>query len=616
MYLDRNFVVKEKQKDIYTMGHILYKKYILRQDHVRTRFLNQTLGKINAERNGEKIERDEIRGVIKILLELGFGNNDIYKKDFEKTFLEKAGEFYKNESQDKVTTHSVPEYLKVVQRRLDEENERCLDYLIEETKASLIKKVLGPMIEEYAKVLIFKPESGLGTMIKLKQYQIIHLMFKIFNQVESARQEFEKFIVETVTEDCNNIVQDKTLSADPKEFIEKWIEAKQKYNAIVTQSCEKDVDLALAIRKAFESSLSEFQSSALYLAKYIDLKLKKEIKSLKDEEINVLFDKIIEIFKLLNDKDQFEGYYRNHLTKRLLNSLSTNDEAEKLMISKLKVEWGCLYTQKLETMMKDMSLSDGLNSQFKHSGFSHDIKFGFNIKVLTSGNWSNDSQNTHWNIPKPIKLAIENFTDFYMNNHSGRVLTWKMNFGNADLIGLFSERNYELTVTGYQMAVLLLFNENEKLSCRQIQTLSGINPEYEFKRHVLSLVKAKILLKNTKEFDLWDSDQLKVNDGFKNKLHKLKVPLLNQKDQLDNDKKEVEPKVEDDRKHLIEATIVRVMKARKKLEHNQLISEVMKILSNIFQPTSIMIKQKIEGLIEKDYLMRDPDDRRVYLYRA
>ena len=115
---------------------------------------------------------------------------------------------------------------------------------------------------------------------------------------------------------------------------------------------------------------------------------------------------------------------------------------------------------------------------------------------------------------------------------------------------------------------------------------------------------------------MWDSDQLKVNDGFKNKLHKLKVPLLNQKDQLDNDKKEVEPKVEDDRKHLIEATIVRVMKARKKLEHNQLISEVMKILSNIFQPTSIMIKQKIEGLIEKDYLMRDPDDRRVYLYRA
>jgi len=192
-----------------------------------------------------------------------------------------------------------------------------------------------------------------------------------------------------------------------------------------------------------------------------------------------------------------------------------------------------------------------------------------------------------------------------------------MNFGGADLIGYFNDRNYELTVSGYQMVVLLLFNETEKLSVSQIKMLSGIQPEYEFKRHVLSLVKAKLLLKNTKEFELADSDFLKVNDGFKNRLHKFKVPLLSQsKDQLETEKKEVCPRVEDDRRHLIEATVVRVMKSRKKMEHNLLISEVMKILSSIFQPTSLMIKQKIEGLIEKDYMMRDPDDRRVYLYKA
>jgi len=68
--------------------------------------------------------------------------------------------------------------------------------------------------------------------------------------------------------------------------------------------------------------------------------MKKEIKSLKDDEISSLFDRIIEIFRLLLDKDEFEGYYRNNLTKRLLNGLSSNDEAEKLMISKLKVECG------------------------------------------------------------------------------------------------------------------------------------------------------------------------------------------------------------------------------------------------------------------------------------
>jgi cullin 3 len=58
------------------------------------------------------------------------------------------------------------------------------------------------------------------------------------------------------------------------------------------------------------------------------------------------------------------------------------------------------------------------------------------------------------------------------------------------------------------------------------------------------------------------------------------------------------------------------MKARKRLDHNSLTSEVMKVLCSIFQPTPLMIKQKIEGLIEKDYMVRDPEDRKIYLYKA
>lgn len=338
MYLDRNFVVKEKQKDIYTMGHILFKKYILRDPHVYSKFVNFILDRINEERMGEKIEREVLRGAIKILIELGFGNNNVYKKDFEKIFLEKSHEFYHNEAVEKITTHSSAEYLHVVQNRLDEEQERCLDFLIEETKKPLIKKILTPMVEEHSKVLINKAGSGLGTMIKLKQYANIHLMYNIFSQVPTAINQFEKFLVETVTEDCNSIIQDSSIKTSPKDFIDKFIDTKQKYNAIIQQSCEKDNELGLSIKNAFEDSLSRFESSSSFLAKYIDLKMKKEIKTLKDDEIATLFNKILEIFRLLPEKDEFEGFYRNNLSKRLLTGTAINDEAEKLMISKLKVE--------------------------------------------------------------------------------------------------------------------------------------------------------------------------------------------------------------------------------------------------------------------------------------
>ena len=472
------------------------------------------------------------------------------------------------------------------------------------------------MVEDHCEAVILKPESGLGMMIKLKQFNNINLMFKIFSQVPNARKLFEVFLVNRVTEDCESIIDDGGISENPRDFIEKCIEAKQKYTTIITQSCEKDNDINLAIKNAFESSLAKFQQSSLYLAKYIDLKMKKEIKTLKDQEISTLFDKIMDIFRLLPEKDEFEAYYRNNLSKRLLIGTGLNEEAEKLMISKLKIECGFQYTSKLETMMKDMAISDNLNQLFKHFPYSNAIPFNFKIKVLTSGNWANENQTTLCKIPQQLDPAINSFTDFYMKNHSGRVLTWKMNLGNADVLGRFDERDYEFTVSCYQMTVLMLFNDADKLSIDQIASLSCITPEYEFKRHILSLIKVKILLKNTKEFVLNGEDLLKVNDKFKNRLHKLKVPLLNQKDPLEEEKKVVIPKVEDDRKHLIEATIVRVMKARKRLDHNSLTSEVMKIISAIFQPTPLLIKQKIEALIEKDYMSRDTEDRKVYIYKA
>merc|ERR1711920_466495 len=74
--------------------------------------------------------------------------------------------------------------------------------------------------------------------------------------------------------------------------------------------------------------------------------------------------------------------------------------------------------------------------------------------------------------------------------------------------------------------------------------------------------------------------------------------------------------VEEDRKHLVEAVIVRIMKSRKTLEHNQLVMEVTRHLTSRFQPSPTLIKQRIEKLIEREYLERSQQDRRVYNYLA
>ena len=57
------------------------------------------------------------------------------------------------------------------------------------------------------------------------------------------------------------------------------------------------------------------------------------------------------------------------------------------------------------------------------------------------------------------------------------------------------------------------------------------------------------------------------------------------------------------------------MKSRKKLDHTNLVQEVMQSLQ-IFKPHPSVIKQKIEQLIEREYLERDPDERSIYRYLA
>ena len=56
-----------------------------------------------------------------------------------------------------------------------------------------------------------------------------------------------------------------------------------------------------------------------------------------EQEIEVVLDKCMVLFRFLQEKDVFERYYKQHLAKRLLLDKSMSDDSEKNMISKLKV---------------------------------------------------------------------------------------------------------------------------------------------------------------------------------------------------------------------------------------------------------------------------------------
>ena len=71
-------------------------------------------------------------------------------------------------------------------------------------------------------------------------------------------------------------------------------------------------------------------------------------------------------------------------------------------------------------------------------------------------------------------------------------------------------------------------------------------------------------------------------------------------------------KINEDRNPQIDAAVVRVMKTRRVMEHNLLIAEVTKQLQSRFVPEPLVIKKRVEGLIDRDFLQRQKGNMKVY----
>jgi len=164
----------------------------------------------------------------------------------------------------------------------------------------------------------------------------------------------------------------------------------------------------------------------------------------------------------------------------------------------------------------------------------------------------------------------------------------------------------------------MLFNGQKSYTMSEIFQAVKL-PEQELKRYLGTLIgaegnKHKILTKapdNAK--DLQPTDVYTFNNAFNDKSRKIKMSLLVTKVSQE-EKAATRQTVDED--HAVEAAIVRVMKSRRQLEHNLLITQVAQQLMQHFKPDPKIIKKRIEDLIQREYIERDKDKPQTYRYLA
>jgi len=645
-YLNRHWIKREADDgkkevyEVYTLALVIWRDNMFQP--IQERLKEALLSLIESERNGDQINTSLVQGVIHAYVNLGLNKDkpkeatlQVYKEYFEEKFFQATETYYTIESAQFIATNSVAEYMKKVETRLGEETRRVQQYLHQSSEPDLTKLCEKVLIEKHVET-IWNEFQNLLEDDKIDDLTRMYaLLSRIPRGLEPLRTTLEKH-VQTIGLQAVQTNASQAIN-DPKIYVETLLKVFKKYNELVTGAFRSDSGFVASLDKACRRFINEnavttaaksSSKSPELLARFTDLLLKKSAKNPEEGEMEQLLNDVMVVFKYIEDKDVFQTFYSKMLAKRLIHATSASEDLESSMIGKLKSTCGYEYTSKLQRMFTDMSLSRELLDRFKShldaQNTSLDAALGgidFTVLVLATGSWPLQPPATNFSIPKELQGCESLFQNFYQGTYNGRKLNWLHQLSKGEIRTRYlpsAKTGYTFQASTYQIGILLQFNEDgvDSMTTEEIQIATQLTDSV-LKTTLLSLVKTKVISMDppNEDEDITKSHKFFLNKQFKNKKTKVQINVpVPQQVKEDNDS--THKTVEEDRKLQIQAAIVRIMKMRKRLQHGNLMSEVIAQLQTRFKPKVAVIKKCIDILIEKEYLQRVEGQKDMYSYVA
>jgi len=510
---------------------------------------------------------------------------------------------------------SCPNYLIKAEKMLAAEKNRVDTYLHRSTMEPLQKECYVQLLKQHQAELLAK-KTGVEFLLTTDAKEDLKRLYSLYSKFPEDLQPIADLVGAHISSEGEGIV--KKANPTGHDLVTKLIALHAQYQEVITTCFDKAQVFQQALKKAFEDFINKDDRVAKLLANFINDVLTRGNTVALTETLDKTLDNVVFLYGYIHEKGIFERQYQLFLANRLLNALCESEHQEKSMIAKLKTEAGYQWCNKLEGMFKDVTLSKDLMTKFK-TIWDTESKLGLDlsVNVCSSGYWP-ATQSIPYHLPPELAAACDKFKKFYLDQHNGHKLIWHMDKGRAEVQINFGPKVIRTLVgTTYQMMIMLVFNNAKRVTFKQILDVTGV-PKYDIAHHLLSLVhpKVNVLLKRPNNKELEDTHQFMINPKYFNKLLKVQVPLMaplqGKAGSGDPDGEALELQ----RRHQMDASIVRIMKIRKVMKHPLLVSEVISQLKARFVPKPPIIKNRIEALIEQEYLERDKADRSVYKYLA
>ena len=556
--------------------------------------INNVFDKINKLR----YEPDEdISNFINMLKILDNKNKDyIY---FCEKFLESSKYYFINKKNKLILENRIDFYLITCDNIINQEKQN---------KYKFDNKTIDRLIFDLHKIFLFDDykmilddnEYGFKKSLQKLSFDYLKKLFYLFSLNNDALKYMLDLFFEYNNEILNEIIYSCQLN-NYQELFKNIINHYNHINYINNNYFNNSIKIQEIIAKNYSQLfIKEFNKLNLIncFNIYIDQTLTNNI--IDENTMFEFIDNSINLFIKISNKDLFIDIYQNYLSNRLLNNKYTDIEYEKYFISKIKMECGMAFTSKLEKMIFDYSKIPETNEKFKQSLLDNNISTDMvlDVSVLTNGLWP-EFKNDSIKLPDKVLKHKDIFKNYYLLNNPSHKLTWKNCLDTVEISADFDTK-YTIICNVYQACIILLFDNIQKLTLDEIVKETNIDKD-KLKKIIISLTSNKYKL------FILENENLHLNLNFTNKLKRFKLP---QPTIIVKNKKE---KIELDRSAIIDSTIVRILKSRKIIKHNELISDVLS-QTKTFVPEISFIKNRIENLIEREYIERD--DITTYKYIA
>ncbi|EFN56087.1 hypothetical protein CHLNCDRAFT_22706 [Chlorella variabilis] len=622
-YLDRYYIQRHNLHPLNDVGLLVFRDHVYAE--IKRASRDAMLKLVEAEREGEQIDRSLLKNVLAIFQEVGMGLMECYERDFEEAMLKDTAEYYRRRAAVWIQEDSSPDYLVKAEECLRDEEERVNSYFHVSTKPKLLKEAENELLKVHQMQLLEKEHSGCAALLRDDKKADLGRMYRMFNRLPKGLEPMAEIFRKHVEEEGMKLVREATEAAESKKekereagdspenaFIRGVIALHDKYMEYVQDSFGNSSLFHKALKEAFESFCNKQVSGASVaelMASFCDNLLKKvggEGACCSCRCCCCVWGR------------RCCRCCRCCRAAPLACSLSLAQAApargpsrttpplhpqHAFPFFRIRSNQSCLSIPilQMEGMVNDLQLAKEREKAFEEwrerKGFAGGMEM--NVTVLTTGFW-------------PTYKGVEQYTSYFDETTSKtRRLSWQFTNGTVHVKATY-DKNYELILMPLQAAVLLPFNDSDSLSYGELKEATKL-PDEDLTRCLASLTlsKYKLLAKEAASKGIGPADSFRINPKFTDRMRRIRVPLPPV-----DDRKKVQEDVDKDRKHAIEAAIVRIMKSRKALKHQQLLVEVVQQLQRMFTPDVKVIKRAIDSLIERDYLERDANDQQLYKYLA